>query len=129
MRRANPMCHKLQLVDGRNITYCDKSSLVLSLTAFKASLPSFFTRTGRMSMDDQAYYRKRALQEQAAVRNATCDEARERHAELAAAYDLRSRLLQTIEVRRAFQPVIEPVSGRATRTTMQGERKEALAAR
>ena len=66
-------------------------------------------------MDNQAYYRMRALQERAAVRNATCEAARDRHDELAAAYDMRSRLLQIMQVRHAVQPVSEPVSGGATR--------------
>jgi hypothetical protein len=44
-----------------------------------------------MNMDDRSYYRKRALQEAEAARAATCEQARERHVELAAAYALRGR--------------------------------------
>lgn len=40
---------------------------------------------------NRAYYLRRALQEQEAVRNAACSEARKRHEELAAAYLLRLR--------------------------------------
>jgi len=41
--------------------------------------------------NDQAYYLRRALQEQEAAGAAACLEARERHEELAAAYRLRCR--------------------------------------
>ena len=44
-----------------------------------------------MNMDDRSYYRERALQEAEAARAATCEQARERHVELAAAYARRSR--------------------------------------
>ena len=39
--------------------------------------------------DDLSYYRKRALQEDECVRKATCEQARDRHLELASAYRIR----------------------------------------
>jgi len=45
-----------------------------------------------MDATDQAYYLRRAVQEQEAVRTAACVEARERHAQLAAEYWRRCRL-------------------------------------
>lgn len=39
--------------------------------------------------DDLNYYRRRALQEDECVRKATCEQARDRHLELAFAYRLR----------------------------------------
>jgi len=45
----------------------------------------------RMDSIDRAYYLRRSQQELEAARNATCREARGRHEELAAAYDLRGR--------------------------------------
>jgi hypothetical protein len=45
-----------------------------------------------MSLDDRAYYLRRALQEDEAARIATCSQACERHLELASAYRLRCLL-------------------------------------
>lgn len=45
-----------------------------------------------MDANDRAYYLKRILQEEEAARNAGCKVARERHEELAAAYQLRCRI-------------------------------------
>ena len=44
-------------------------------------------------MDDQAYYRRRAREEEEAAQIATCREVRDRHEEFASAYRLRARLL------------------------------------
>lgn len=44
-----------------------------------------------VNSNDQAYYLRRALEEQKAACAAVCLEARERHEELAAAYRLRCR--------------------------------------
>lgn len=44
-----------------------------------------------MTLDDRAYYLRRALQEDAAARIAGCEAARQRHLELAAAYRIRCR--------------------------------------
>lgn len=41
---------------------------------------------------DIEYYRKRLLQEEEAIRSASCEAARQRHQELAEAYRLRTRL-------------------------------------
>lgn len=53
-----------------------------------------------MSLDDQVYFRRRALEEDKAARNASCEEARERHTELAALY--RDRC-SSPKIRCAFQ--------------------------
>lgn len=46
--------------------------------------------SGRAANDEDAsYYRRRALEEQVMAERATCDSARECHAELAAMYRLR----------------------------------------
>ena len=45
-----------------------------------------------MHANEQAYLLRRVLQEQQAALNASCPEARERHEELASAYQLRRRL-------------------------------------
>lgn len=45
--------------------------------------------------DDAEYYRRRALQEQLAVQNATCAAARQRHDELATLYGFRAAILTT----------------------------------
>lgn len=42
-----------------------------------------------MTLADQTYYLRRAFQEDEAARAATCEAARERHLELAAAYRFR----------------------------------------
>jgi hypothetical protein len=60
-----------------------------------------------MNADDRSYLLRRAREEREAARIATCIEARERHLELAAAYEFRCRLappeatppLQTFEVK------------------------------
>jgi hypothetical protein len=59
-------------------------------------------------MDDRSYYQQRTLQEQEAARKAACPEARERHAELAAAYALRSRFAEIV----ASDPVRSERTGR-----------------
>lgn len=56
-----------------------------------------------MNLDDQSYFRRRALEEDKAARNASCDIARVRHTELAALY--RGRC-SSPTIRRAFQPII-----------------------
>jgi len=48
-----------------------------------------------MKRDDAAYYRKRAIDEQVAAQNATCEAARERHEELATMYRFRAAMLTT----------------------------------
>ena len=45
-----------------------------------------------MDANDRAYFLRRILQEQEAARSAASAEARERHEELAAAYQFRCRL-------------------------------------
>ena len=47
---------------------------------------------GIMDANDKAYYLRRILQEEEAARTASCSVARERHEELAAAYQLRCRM-------------------------------------
>ncbi len=56
-----------------------------------------------MSLDDQSYFRRRALEEDKAARNASCNAARLRHTELAALY--RGRC-SSPTIRRAFQPMV-----------------------
>ena len=56
-----------------------------------------------MSLDDQSYFRRRALEEDKAARNASCDAARIRHTELAALYCVRC---SSPTIRRAFQPMV-----------------------
>jgi hypothetical protein len=46
-----------------------------------------------MILDDEAYFRRRALQEDLAARNARCEAARERHDEMAAMYLLRCSVI------------------------------------
>ena len=55
-----------------------------------------------MSLDDQ-YFRRRALEEEKAARNTSCDAARVRHTELAALY--RGRC-SSPTIRRAFEPMV-----------------------
>lgn len=43
--------------------------------------------------DDASYYRRRALQEQVAAQNATCEAVRDRHNQLAEMYRLRALML------------------------------------
>jgi hypothetical protein len=56
-----------------------------------------------MSLDDQSYFRRRALEEGKAARNASCKIARARHTELAALY--RGRC-SSPTIRRAFEPMV-----------------------
>lgn len=56
-----------------------------------------------MSLDDQSYFRRRALEEDKAARNASCDAARVRHTELAALY---RSCCSSPTIRRAFQPMV-----------------------
>lgn len=56
-----------------------------------------------MNLEDQAYLRRRALEEDNAARNASSDAARVRHTELAALY--RGRC-SSPTIRRAFQPTV-----------------------
>lgn len=46
-----------------------------------------------MREDDKSYCRRRALQEQVAAQQATCEAARERHDELAGMYRFRAAIL------------------------------------
>ncbi|HVM22097.1 MAG TPA: hypothetical protein VM308_02195 [Sphingomicrobium sp.] len=48
-----------------------------------------------MREDDATYFRRRALEEQVAVQNATCKAARDRHDELATMYRFRAFMLTT----------------------------------
>lgn len=48
-----------------------------------------------MKLDDANYYRERAIQEQVAAQDAVCDEARQRHQELAMMYRFRAAMLTT----------------------------------
>ena len=48
-----------------------------------------------MGRDDTAYYRKRAIEEQVAAQNASCEAARERHEELATMYRFKTAMLTT----------------------------------
>jgi hypothetical protein len=70
-----------------------------------------------MTMEDEAYYRYRARQEEEAARIATCSEARDRHDELASAYRLRSRLI-------LLSAADEPV-GERPRSAAQASREPA----
>ena len=56
-----------------------------------------------MNLDDQSYFRRRALEEDKAARNASCDVARARHTQLAALY--RGRCSRPT-IRRAFEPIV-----------------------
>lgn len=49
-----------------------------------------------MYREDYSYFRRRMAQEEAATRSAAGPQARERHLELAAAYQLRCRLLEEL---------------------------------
>jgi hypothetical protein len=49
-----------------------------------------FTQNPRYSSEDADYFARRALEEDAAARRATCRAARERHEELAAMYRFRA---------------------------------------
>jgi hypothetical protein len=55
-----------------------------------------------MNLDNQSYFRRRALEEDKAARNAACEIARSRHMEMAALY--RGRC-SSPRIRRAFQPM------------------------
>jgi hypothetical protein len=48
-----------------------------------------------MIEDEASYFRRRALQEHFAARNASCKVARDRHDELASMYRLRAAMLTT----------------------------------
>lgn len=48
---------------------------------------------GRVREDDGTYFARRAIQEQVASQNASCEAARERHDELAMMYRFRSAML------------------------------------
>ena len=56
-----------------------------------------------MSLDDQSYFRRRALEEDRAARSASCEIARVRHTQLAALY--RGRCTSPT-IRRAFEPMV-----------------------
>jgi len=59
-----------------------------------AQLPLAQRVWGRiMKQEEAAYCRDRAIQEQVAAQNATCNPARERHEELAAMYRFRAAML------------------------------------
>jgi hypothetical protein len=62
-----------------------------------------------MSLNDRTFYVRRAVQEERAARMASCEAARERHAELAAAY---RRLCRADAGAREQE---EPAGGDATR--------------
>lgn len=49
-----------------------------------------------MDREDYSYFRRRMAQEEIATRSAAGPQARERHLELAAAYQLRCRLLEEL---------------------------------
>ena len=48
-----------------------------------------------MRLDDERYYRARALQEQLAAQNANSETARERHGQHAAMYRFRAAMIST----------------------------------
>jgi hypothetical protein len=69
-------------------------------------------------VDDLRYYRRRLLQEEKAVNEATCPAARDRHEELAAAYQLRSRLiLAVVTTGKPAQPEAKVDRGGSVRAT------------
>ena len=58
-----------------------------------------------MDAFERAYYLRRILQEREAARIATSAEVRERHEELASAYQLRCRVDAQLAESRALQPI------------------------
>lgn len=60
-----------------------------------------------MDAQERTYYLRRILQEQEAARVAKSAEARERHEELAAAYQLRCRVDAQLTAMKAPPPTLE----------------------
>ena len=78
----------------RQLAECSPSSAPNSIPRVSSNEPLMAVKESRIRKDE-AYYRRRALQEQVAAQKASCAAARDGHAELATMYRFRAAMLST----------------------------------